>query len=360
MCQTLDKTAIRGNLGSATLTVVIPVFNEEAVLGSLFESLEAAFCREHLEDLNISEVLYVFVDDGSSDASSNMIASFIADGHPAVLLRLSRNFGHQNAITAGLDYAHSDLVAVMDADLQDPPEIILDMVAKWTEGYDVVHAVRLNRKEGVIKVFCYRAFYWILSMLSDVPISRDSGDFCVMDRKVVEAIRCMTESLRFPRGARSWVGFRQTSLQYNRPQRLAGTTKYSFAKLYKLATDGIAWLSIKPLKLTQFAMLTFSILMLGSGFFALLKYLSYSPEREWQLWFLAMFALLFFGFFLISLCLYIISAYLGRAYLEVKSRPAYVVMEKLGKQVSRSSEEPGYTRNSRMVHQGGYVSTQGR
>jgi glycosyltransferase involved in cell wall biosynthesis len=310
-----------------SIDIVIPVFNEEEVFETLWKRLSDCFAPEPAANHGLSSVRYIFVDDGSKDRTAQLVSEKIAAGANATLVRLSRNFGHQSALTAGLDQSTADLVAVIDADLQDPPELILQMTKKLGEGFDVVYGERRRRKGNPIKTFLYWAYYRILRFLSDVEIPVDAGDFCVITREVLLAIRTLPEKLRFSRGLRSWVGFRQTAFPYDRPRRALGHTKYSLGKLYQLATDGIASMSIQPLRVIQgtlflslFATSLFVIL-------ALVQFFRQGHEDPMTFWFLAAYLLVGFTSSLQIACLYIMAAYIGRTYLEVKSRPSYVVME---------------------------------
>ena len=193
-----------------SLDIVIPVFNEEKVLDLLFQRLQAVFSQENLKKHCLKSVRYVFVDDGSRDQSAKIIARCIGQGAPAILCRLSRQFGHQSAVSAGLEKSDAETVACIDADLQDPPEVISEMLAKWREGYDVIYGERRKRKEGFLKVTGYWLFYRLLAFLSDIKIPLDSGDFSLMDRRVLEVIRSLPEKNRCPRVFRAWVGLKQT------------------------------------------------------------------------------------------------------------------------------------------------------
>jgi dolichol-phosphate mannosyltransferase len=311
------------------LDIVIPIYNEEDALPLLFRRLDEVFSPGALREQRIERVRYLIVDDGSTDGSAQLVRDRIREGAPAVLYRFSRNFGHQSAVSAGLDRANADLVAVLDADLQDPPELLPELIARWREGFDVVHAQRTKRREGPIRRLGYWVFYRFVAFLSEIPIPLDSGDFCLMDRRVVDAIRALPEKLRFPRVLRAWVGFPQTAVLYERPARQAGAPKYTLRKLYQLATDGIASSSIRLLKLAQlfaasFAILT--VLFLGVMIVLLLSR-SYEPVT---LLFLAGYILVATGNFVVTVCLHILGAYVGRTYLEVKGRPSYLIMEIIG------------------------------
>jgi polyisoprenyl-phosphate glycosyltransferase len=312
----------------ATLDVVIPIYNESEVLGLLLERLNAAFAPERLRERGVARVHYLLVDDGSTDGSAALLAGAIREGLPATLLRLSRNFGHQNAVSAGLAHSRADVVAIIDADLQDPPELILDMVERWREGHEVVYGRRRARTEGLLKRAGYWLFYRLVAFLADVSIPLDSGDFCLLDRRVVRAIEDLPEKLRFPRILRAWVGFRQTGLDYDRPPRQAGQAKYTLAKLYRLATDGVVSSSVRPLQLAQ----VFSVLYLAvSLVVGLLIFLA--PLRSgWGIppWALVGYLLILSGNFVQVFCMYILGAYVGRTYLESKGRPPYLIMEVVG------------------------------
>ena len=312
------------------LDLVIPIYNEAAMIDPLFERLSQVFSKDALKLHGISLLRFILIDDGSTDESARMIGEKIQNGAPAVLLRLSRNFGHQNAISAGFRHTSHDVVAIIDADLQDPPEIILHMLKRWREGYDVVYGERRARKENFLKVFSYWLYYRILSFFSEIPVPLDSGDFSLLDRKVVEAMNALPETLRFPRGLRAWVGFRQAALPYERESRRAGSSKYTFRKLYYLATDGLASMSIRPLKAAQFASFIFAGLALLFSFFLLARFNRIASRDDSTIWFLMICLVVSLAAFVNLFCIYVLSAYVGRTYLEVKRRPSYVIMEVIG------------------------------
>ena len=316
---------------SVSLDVVIPVYNEEAVLEQLFEKLSTVFSDERSRKRNISQVHFLFIDDGSTDGSARIIAEQLRNGFPGTLYRLTRNFGHQNAVSAGMSYATADVVGIIDADLQDPPEVLHEMIDTWRTGADVVFGERRKRKEAAFKVFCYWIYYRILSVLSETPLALDSGDFCLMDRKVVAALNALPERLRFVRGLRSWVGFRQVGLPYERDARAAGRSKYTLRRLYFLATDGIASMSIRPLRVAQLFTVLFGIGALGFLFLSLQRYLAYRPTGDrMALYFLVTYMVVSAASAANLICVYILSAYVGRTYLEVKNRPSFIVMEVVG------------------------------
>lgn len=312
-----------------SLDIVIPVFNEEAVIDALVERLRATFAPEALALHGVDRFRVLFVDDGSRDRTAAMIADHIRAGLPAVCLRLTRNFGHQAALSAGLDHADADLVAVMDADLQDPPELIWEMLGRLREGYHVAYAQRRDRQEGPIKRLGYWAFYRMLAVMSDIEIPLDSGDFCLMTRPVVEAMRSLPERLRFPRVLRAWVGFRQVGVEYARSARELGVTKYSWSRLYHLATDGLASATTRPLRMAQ---------VLACAYFLAAAALTLSFVVFHSQWAGAGLVFLLFlllvvtvsGFAMMMLCIYILGAYISRLYIEVKARPTYLILETIG------------------------------
>jgi dolichol-phosphate mannosyltransferase len=336
----VGSTAPRRRSATPSLDLIVPVYNEEEVLPHLLARLEEVFGAEARAAAGLGEVRYLFIDDGSSDRTAEILQERIARGLPAALLRFTRNFGHQSAVSAGLDHARADLVAVIDADLQDPPELIPEMVATWRQGYDVVYAQRRARPEGPLKRLGYWGFYRLVRLLSEVKVPLDSGDFCLMDARVVRALCSLPERLRFPRGLRAWVGFRQTGIAYDRPPREAGSAKYNLRRLYHLATDGIASLSLRPLRLAQafsFAFSALSLLLLGGMVVRLLV----GTVGESLLYFLLLAILFCIGNAIITFCLYILGAYIGRSYLEAKQRPPYLVLETVGLDGAAADAEDG-------------------
>ena len=320
------------------ISVIIPAFNEGDGIRQLHERL-AAVASTWNEDYE-----FVLVDDGSRDQTL-AIAEEIARGDPHLkIVSLSRNFGHQPAVTAGLEHARGDLIAVIDADLQDPPEELQRFFAKCREGFDIVYAVRTKRKEGLLKRLAYKAYYRVLASLANIPIPLDSGDFCVMNRRAVDALNTLPESSRFIRGLRSWIGFRQTGLAYERQARAAGEPKYTFRKLLQLAVDGIVNFSSKPLRLIMVAGLllgTFSMLV---AMVVLVQYVfnvtlwEYNPRdaRGWTSLVVALLLLSSAQLF----CLGIIGEYVGRLFDEVKRRPVYMVERTVNVEPKQASRAP--------------------
>jgi dolichol-phosphate mannosyltransferase len=304
------------------ISVVAPVFNEEAILPEFYRRTSAV-----LEQIGEPWEI-VLVNDGSRDRSPEIMRELHAADPRVKVVNFARNFGHQVAITAGADYARGDAVVVMDADLQDPPEAIPELLAKWREGYEVVYAVRAERKgETWFKEFTAKAFYRIIYRITDIDIPRDTGDFRLMDRKVVDALKAMREKHRFMRGLSVWVGFRQTGVRYVRAERLAGETKYPLKKMLKFALDGITSFSYLPLQLaTYVGFVVAGLAVLGIIATVILR-LSGSEAFYGQATTLV--SVLFLGGVqLISLG--IIGEYLGRIYDEVKGRPLYIVRDAPG------------------------------
>jgi dolichol-phosphate mannosyltransferase len=305
------------------LSIVVPCFNEEAVLETTHRRLTAMAVR--LDDLDY-EIIYA--DDGSHDATPDVLASLQrADPHVRVI-RLSRNFGHQVAVTAGLEHASGDAVILIDADLQDPPDVIPLMIARWREGYDVAYGERISRAgETRFKVATAHAFYRILNKLADTRIPLDTGDFRLMDRRVVDALHAMPETERFVRGLVSWAGFRQIAVPYDRACRFAGESKYPLAKMMRFAFDGILSFSKAPLRAVTSVGLAASLLALAGVVYAIGVHTFTDNEVTAGTGLLI--GLLFFGGVqLVSLG--IVGEYVGRIYEQAKRRPLYFVRDRMG------------------------------
>jgi glycosyltransferase involved in cell wall biosynthesis len=302
------------------ITFVIPVYNEEENISEMYRRLN------QVADTLETQVEFVLVDDGSRDRSLEMIRH-LHDRDPRVrYVSFARNFGHQTAVTAGLRNAEGNAVVVMDADLQDPPELVPKMVEKWKAGYHVVYAQRTARKEeGAAKKFFAYCFYRFLRVLTDVDIPSDTGDFCLMDRKVVDVLNSFPERGRYLRGLRTWVGFRQTAVKFEREARYAGDVKYTFRKSLRLAVDGIISFSRVPLRMASYmgllagvaALLMIIIVVYWRIFYPSATLIGYTIITA---------AIFFFGAVQL-LCLGILGEYLGRIYEEVKGRPIYTVQE---------------------------------
>lgn len=305
------------------LSVIIPCYNEEEVIGETIKRLRN-FCAS-LTDLDVE---LIFVDDGSRDRTRSLLKGFAAEDTRIKLICFARNFGHQIAVTAGIDAARGDAVVLIDADLQDPPEVILQMVDKWREGYDVVYGTRTERPgESRFKLATARGFYRLLNRLSEVPIPLDTGDFRLMSRDVVTTLNAMPERDRFVRGMVSWVGFNQIALPYRRAERFAGESKYPLRKMIRFATDGILSFSSKPLQISVAMGMTSATMAILGIFYALAMRLFTDIWVEG--WTALMIAVLFLGGVqLISVG--ILGEYIGRIYNEIKGRPLYVVKEYVG------------------------------
>ncbi|MGH9521931.1 MAG: glycosyltransferase family 2 protein [Terriglobales bacterium] len=304
------------------LSVVVPCFNEEAVIEATHQRLGRV-----LDALAIpSEIVYV--DDGSSDATFSHLSAIQARDARVRVVRLSRNFGHQFASTAGLQHASGDAVVLIDADLQDPPELISEMLARWNDGFAVVYGTRTTRTgEGWFKQATAKMFYRLINRVSEVPIPLDTGDFRLMDRRVVNAVLSMPERDRFLRGMVAWAGFRQTPLPYAREPRSAGQSKYPLRKMLHFAGDGILSFSLTPLKFaTILGFVASALAMLGIVYALVVRFETHSWVPGWASIFLAV---LFMGGVQL-ICLGILGEYLGRIYGESKRRPLYFVAEKLG------------------------------
>ena len=301
------------------LGLVVPVHNEESVLPQLLDTLR---------HLNLGVPLAVlFVDDGSTDRTLAILQEACSQDARMACLSFSRNFGHQTAVSAGLQQVRGDLVAVLDADLQDPPDLLGSFIEKWREGYDVVYGIRRNRKEAWALRTAFWLFYRLLSKVATISIPRDAGDFALMDRRVVDAINAMPEHNRFVRGLRSWTGFSQIGIPYARPARKAGKSSYNTRRLTRLALDGLLSFSSVPLRISSWsgaaaALVGFAYLLYIVALYALGETL---PPG----WASLIVIVLFLGGIQLMV-LGIIGEYLSRIFDEVKRRPHFVAQAKLG------------------------------
>jgi len=314
------------------ISIVSPVYNELEVLPEFCRRLTAVM-EEYREPYEI-----VLVNDGSKDGTFSVMKALHTSDPRIRAVDLSRNFGHQVAICAGLDFATGDLIAIMDSDLQDPPEVLPRFFKKLREGYDVVYAVRTGRKESLFKKAAYAAFYRLLKSIANVDIPLDSGDFCVMSRRALDTLKSMPERNRFLRGLRGWIGFRQVGVEYERERRFAGDVKYTFSKLLKLAFDGLTSFSYVPLRLASILGLFMSFI----SFVAILIifYLKFFTSATVPVpgWASVVVAILVLGGIQL-VATGIIGEYLGRVYDEVKRRPLYVVQETLGIEAEKEREK---------------------
>jgi len=311
------------NRSRPILSVVIPCYNEQDVLDETLRRM-----REFCSAVDKLEVELIFIDDGSRDRTRELLRSYAAQDERIRVIGFARNFGHQTAVTAGIDAARGDAVVLIDADLQDPPELIHGMIAKWRDGCDVVYGTRTSRPgESPFKLATARGFYRLLQRISDVPIALDTGDFRLMSRRVVDTLRAMPERDRFLRGMVSWVGFKQVALPYTRAERCAGTSKYPLRKMLRFAFDGILSFSTKPLQVAiALGMAAAGMAMAGIIYALVLRVFTNVWVKGWTA---LIIATLFLGGVQL-ICVGILGEYVGRIYLEVKRRPLYVVQEYLG------------------------------
>ena len=305
------------------ISVIVPMYFEEAVVSECYKRL-----KEVLTNLNDYNYEIIFVDDGSRDQTLSILEKIAMVDKNIKVISFSRNFGHQAAVQAGLKLSSGDAVIIIDADLQDPPELIPQMVSLWENGNDVIYAKRKSREgETKFKLFSAKMFYNILNDLSDVSIPKDTGDFRLADRKVVDVINSLPEHNKFFRGLFSWVGFKQAPIEYERKERFAGETKYPLNKMIKLAKDGIFSFSTKPLKfVTKLGIISIFISIL------ILIYSLLSFIFDWNNltagWTSIMVTVTFFaGVQLLSIGM--ISEYIGRIYDESNNRPSYIINKKI-------------------------------
>ena len=304
------------------ITYIFPVYNNALSLPLLYDAMRGI--TDTLADRYDYE--FVFVNDGSRDNSGDVLRELAAKDDRVRVFMLSRNFGHQAAVTAGLDNAAGDAVIIMDADLQDPPEVCLDLIAKWEEGFEVVYAQRRSRKDTFLKRFTADMYYRMLASLSSVDIPRDTGDFRLIDRKVVKVIREMREYHRFLRGMYSFAGFRQAPVQFDRNARHGGKSEYTLKKLFKLAKDGVFGFSDVPLKLATRLGFFVSALSVVGILYALTVKLFFTLDVPG--WTMITVAIFFMGGVQLVM-LGILGEYIGRVHDEVRHRPVYIVTDKI-------------------------------
>ncbi len=299
---------------------IIPIYNEEETITELYHRVSKVMSR--LDGL----VELILVNDGSRDKSLKLIRELHQKDPRVCYLSLARNFGHQTAVTAGLNFARGQVVVILDADLQDPPELIPDMIDKWRQGYEVVYAQRLKRKqEGWFKRFTAYLFYRLLKRLADVNIPADTGDFCLMDHQVVNVLNAMPERNRYIRGLRAWIGFRQTAIKFERDPRYAGEVKYTFRKSFSLALNSLISFSRVPLRLsTYLGLLSAGVALLMA--LLVLYWRLHDPNSPITGLATIMIAIFFLGSVQL-VCLGILGEYIGRIYEEVKGRPLYTLGE---------------------------------
>lgn len=312
------------------VSVAVPVYNEELVAPELLRRITSV-----LDSIPGGPHEIVFVDDGSSDRTGELLENAAEQDPRVVVIRLSRNFGHQTALVAALDHVSGDVAVLMDGDLQDPPEAIPVLLDWHSRGYDVVYVRRVNRKESWWLRLCYYLFYRLIAALSSIQLPLDAGDFALMSRRVVEEMRRMPEHHRYLRGLRTWVGFRQVGVPIERSARQAGQTKYGALKLLKLASDGIFAFSIVPLRAA--AILGIIAILLSSLFAVYSLFAKFVLHRAPQ-GFTALIVVITFLSGINLFFLGIIGEYVGRVYEETKDRPHYVIRKMVGRSVAGKAE----------------------
>lgn len=305
------------------ISVVIPMYYEEDVVNECYNKVKG-----ELNKLSNYDYEIIVVNDGSKDKTLEILENLARNDFKLKVISFSRNFGHQVAVTAGLKETKGDVVVIIDADLQDPPELIAEMLKLWEDGNDVIYAKRKVRKgESKFKLYTAKVFYKILNALSDIEIPKDTGDFRMADRKVIDVINSLPEHNKFLRGLFSWVGYKQIPIEYERKERFAGKTKYPFRKMFKLATDGIIGFSSKPLKIIGgigmlSIMISFAVLI-----YSILSYI-FNWNNLMPGWTSIMVSITFFaGVQLLSI--WMMSEYISRIYDESKKRPQYVIDKKI-------------------------------
>jgi polyisoprenyl-phosphate glycosyltransferase len=304
------------------ISVVIPVYNEEALIRRTYNRIRDVMVSQN------GPYELIFVDDGSSDQTKSLLEECAATDPTVKVISFSRNFSHQIAITAGMEHASGDAVAIIDSDLQDPPEVIKEFIKKWREGYDVVYGVRRRRKgESIFKLFTASLFYRVIRKMTSTPIYLDAGDFRLLSRRVVEILKQMPEKHRFVRGMVSWAGFKQVGVEYDRDERLEGESKYSLSRMMGLALDGITSFSRVPLQFLSFLAILFLVISLVA---VVIAWMQHDPSNTVHFLLFVIVAATSFLASVMCFGLSTIGIYIGRAADEVKSRPLYVIEEKIG------------------------------
>ncbi|MBJ8031895.1 glycosyltransferase family 2 protein [Bacillus cereus group sp. N21] len=301
------------------ISIIVPMYFEEEVAQECYNCLKSVMLQNNIN------YEFIFVNDGSTDRTMEILKGISAEDSRAKIINFARNFGHQIAVTAGIDVAKGDAIVIIDADLQDPPEVIPELIAKWEEGYEVVYAKRKRRDgETWFKLVTAKYFYRFLNFMSDINIPKDTGDFRLIDCKVADVFKQMTERNRFVRGMMSWIGFRQTYIEYARNERFAGETKYPLKKMMKFASDGIIAFSTKPLRMVMtLGLISVLISIVVLIYSVIVKIVGQDIQTGWAS---LMVAITFFsGVQLLSLG--IVSQYIARIYDESKNRPIYIVEE---------------------------------
>jgi dolichol-phosphate mannosyltransferase len=305
------------------ISYIFPIFNEEGNLELLYETVSKLLDTNKQYEYEI-----VFVNDGSKDSSLSILKKLQRSDPRVVVINFSRNFGHQLAVTAGIDTATGDAIIIMDSDMQDPPRVSFELIQKWEEGYEVVYAQRRSRKDTLFKRLSANVYYRVLHSLADIEIPRNTGDFRLIDRKVADELKKMPEHNRFLRGMVSWLGFNQTAVQFDRDERHAGETGYPLKKMLKFAMDGIMNFSSTPLKLISRTGYFFAFLSFIGIIYALVMKIWF-PQITIEGWTFIVIAMLFIGGTQLVM-LGVLGSYLGRTYTEVQGRPLYIISDVYG------------------------------
>lgn len=301
------------------ISYIFPIYNEAGNIDLLYQAItdiSAPLAKRFLFE-------FIFVNDGSADQSLERLVALQTADRRVTVIDFSRNFGHQIAVTAGLDYASGDAVIIMDSDMQDPPKVSVELIEKWQEGYDVVYAQRRSRKDTLFKKLTAHMFYWVLSNLADIKIPRNTGDFRLLDRKVVNAMKQFREHSRFLRGMVSYVGFKQTAVLFDRDERHAGKTGYPLKKMLRFAADGILGFSTAPLKAIRMVGYFVSLMSLLGILYAIAVRIL-DPATTVPGWTFTVIAILFVGGVQIIM-LSVLGSYIGRIYTETQNRPLYII-----------------------------------
>ena len=319
------------------ISIVIPMYYEEEVAEECYQRISNT-----LKKLDNYDYELIFINDGSQDKTQEILENIAKQDKKAKIITFSRNFGHQCAVTAGIKYVTGDCVVIIDADLQDPPEVIPEMLKLWEQGNEVIYGKRKSRKgESKFKLLSAKMFYRTLDALSDVKIPMDTGDFRLVDRKVIDVINSMPEHNKFLRGLYSWVGFKQIPYEYERQERYAGKTKYPLKKMLKLASDGIISFSTKPLKLVGYLGIITIVISIALLIYTLISYI-FSLNNLTAGWTSIMVAItLFSGVQLVSI--WLISEYIARIYDETKNRPQYIIRDTININEKEEKEKRGNT-----------------
>ena len=307
------------------ISIIVPIYNEQEIINEFYRRLKAVLDN----DLSGYGYEIIYINDGSKDNSLELLLKLRSNDQNIKIINFSRNFGHQLAVTAGIDSSIGDIVVLIDSDLQDPPELIPKMIEKWNDGFQVVYGQRIKRKgESIFKLATAKIFYRMINALSDVKLPVDTGDFRLMDKQVVDYLKQLREECRYIRGLVTWVGYKQTPIYYERDKRYSGETKYPIRKMIKFATNGLTSFSERPLFFAGYFGLIITLLtFIYVGFLIVEKFVS--PHNTITGWTSLIIAVLFFGGVQL-MSLGIIGQYIGRIYREIKNRPLYVINGKFG------------------------------